>query len=176
MVTTERKYVWKYDEWNGCLLAKVEVQESPLEPGVWIYPSFSTQVEPPRCKKNEVPVYKDGSWSKVVCFVGRVFWDKKTREVHPISELGVSPDKAWTDKEPGVFDVWDETADGWIYSKDEKNKMIDKGILNCRMKIFEYKKDIDKAIEYGMPDVVEGLKVKIADLEKQITEAQKQKE
>lgn len=172
----EQKFAYMYDHWNGCFLSKVEVQADPLTPGRWIEPADATEIEPPRCKKNEIPVFKEGAWTKVICYVGQSFWDKATKEHHPITELGVKPDKNWTDKVPGIYDVWDETADGWIYSKVEKNKMFDKGILDCRMKIFEYKKDIDKAIEYGMPDVIEGLKVKIADLEKQIAEAQKQKE
>jgi hypothetical protein len=55
--------IYNYDAVTGAYLNEDMADESPLEPGVWLMPAHSTDIEPPEAKANTTRVFKDGSWS-----------------------------------------------------------------------------------------------------------------
>ena len=55
------KTVYQFDN-NGIYLHPTEADESPLEPGVYLYPKNTTSVEPPDCEYNEIPIWNGKKW------------------------------------------------------------------------------------------------------------------
>lgn len=171
----KKKIVYKYDEESKILMGPMECQLSPLEKGVWIVPSHSTEIKPPAAKKNQTLVFAGDRWKKVDNYFGQTFWDKKTKEAFTITEIGVSPKKTWTDQEPGEDDAWDETSNSWLFSKDVYNANIDYKIKRLRMQLFSLKKDIKEAQEFEMKDVEDDLKAQVDSLDKEIRALANQK-
>lgn len=68
--------------------AKVFATESPIEPGIFHYPQFTTLIEPPEVKPNQIAIFSvaDQTWSVVADFRGQT-WYNGTAEVE-IEDLG----------------------------------------------------------------------------------------
>lgn len=164
------KTVYRYDAETKILMGPMECQPSPLEAdkGIYIVPAHSTEIKPPKQKRNEVVVFQEDRWVKMANFVGVPFWDKKTREKKSVDKFGDKPSRGWTDKEPGESDTWDETAKGWVFSKDVFNANIDAKIKQLRMAMFQALKDSKQAEEMGMEDVRDDLKAQAENSDREI--------
>lgn len=55
------KTVYQFDD-NGYFLFSTEADESPLEPGVYLYPRNTTDCEPPSCSDTEVCRWNGTEW------------------------------------------------------------------------------------------------------------------
>jgi hypothetical protein len=55
------KTVFQYDV-SGAFIGTTLADESPLEPGVWIMPARTTDVEPPACADDELPQWNGVGW------------------------------------------------------------------------------------------------------------------
>lgn len=55
------KTVYLFDE-SGDLIGIYQAQESPLEPGIFITPTASTDIEPPTFTENQTCKFIEGSW------------------------------------------------------------------------------------------------------------------
>ncbi|HET8685404.1 MAG TPA: hypothetical protein VFM18_01920, partial [Methanosarcina sp.] len=91
---------YSYDKVTGELLGEEEADESPLCPGEFLVPAFSTLTPPPEAEDRKKAVYKDGSWALVDDYRGFKFWDNRGRSFI-ISELGVAPPKNVLLSRPG---------------------------------------------------------------------------
>jgi hypothetical protein len=60
------KMVWVYEATTGRLIGEYLAQESPLEPGVFIAPTHSTDIEPPQTTEGMSAIFADGKWDAVV--------------------------------------------------------------------------------------------------------------
>jgi hypothetical protein len=55
------KNIYHYDS-DGVFLGVSEADESPLEPGVYLIPSFATEIEPPEFGEGFRAVFANGEW------------------------------------------------------------------------------------------------------------------
>lgn len=56
------KIVYRYDPDTRILMSMETAQESPLEPGVWLWPPNVTEVVPPVPQPGMFQVFIDGAW------------------------------------------------------------------------------------------------------------------
>lgn len=87
--------IHNYSKTTGEYLNTAPADESPLEPGVFIVPAFSTDIAPPEARPLFKAIFADGKWSVVADHRGEVWFDAQ-RQKHEISNLGVIPDTTWT--------------------------------------------------------------------------------
>lgn len=71
---------------TGELLGLVEADPSPLEPGVWLYPAFTTINTPPVLLAGEAAVWRGGTWAAVHDHRGETWWKDGAAIV--VTELG----------------------------------------------------------------------------------------
>lgn len=77
---------------EGVLVGEEFCQESPLEPGKFLFPSDKfTTVPPPSHGSNEVPVLYGDEWKIVPDFRGEIAWSKVNGEQLTISRVGDVP-------------------------------------------------------------------------------------
>lgn len=55
-------FAYNYDRFTKEYLGSSECQESPLEPGVFLIPAFSTTIKPMDCPDGKAIVFKDEEW------------------------------------------------------------------------------------------------------------------
>lgn len=56
---------YRYNNKNGVYLGEVERQEDPMNPGVYLMPANSTDIEPPEATHPYVPIWNGDSWNLV---------------------------------------------------------------------------------------------------------------
>jgi hypothetical protein len=83
---------------TGEYLNQVEMQESPLEPGIFLQPADSLLFAPPPLNDNQAACAINGTWEVKSDFRGT--WYKPNREVVDITEIGVLPESEWTSSLP----------------------------------------------------------------------------
>lgn len=94
------KTVYSYSPETGEYIGTTTAQESPREPGVYLYPANTTDIKQPVCGANEVACFVSGAWQIKPDYRNKTYWDTATREKHEIKEIGVTPAENWTDVEP----------------------------------------------------------------------------
>lgn len=94
------KTVYSYSPETGEYIGTTTAQESPREPGIFLYPANTTDIKQPVCGANEIACFMSGAWQKKSDYRGKTYWDTVTREKHEIKEIGISPEANWTDIEP----------------------------------------------------------------------------
>lgn len=55
------KTVYQFDD-NGYFLYTTEADESPLEPGVFLYPKNTTDIIPPKCNEHQIARWSGKGW------------------------------------------------------------------------------------------------------------------
>ena len=92
-------------------------QWSPRE-NKWLIPACATTTEPPATEDKKARCWNPAtqSWEQKSDHRGEKWYDKATRELHEIKDLGVEPDEtAWTQVEPKDLEaVWDEDKSAWV--------------------------------------------------------------
>ncbi len=71
--------VYHYDA-NGLYTGSGVADESPLEPGVFLVPAFSTTQAPPKTTENSVAVFSDAGWSLVEVEDKRIKFERAWRD------------------------------------------------------------------------------------------------
>lgn len=110
----QTKNVYSYSKDTGEYSGETVAFESPLEPGVFHIPAYATETETPPYVDGEVLVYDAGAdrWLIKADFRGSEYYDTETQERHVIEEIGIEPDKAWTNITPDDSEaVW--TGRAW---------------------------------------------------------------
>lgn len=95
----DTKTVFLFDSVTKEFVETWEAQESPREPGVFLEPTHSTQIEPPAPGANQAAVFSGGAWQLVPDHRGEE-WFKPDGTAVEIGELGVEPDPDWSQVAP----------------------------------------------------------------------------
>ena len=97
--------------------AHASCQWSPRE-NKWLIPAAATTTEPPTAGEKQAACFEAASktWVLKADYRGEKWYDKETRELHEIKDIGVEPDEtAWTQAEPKDLEaVWDEGTSAWV--------------------------------------------------------------
>ena len=111
---------YRYDS-NGYLTGEIQLQESPLEPGIFLMPPNTTTTAPPQTSSNQIAKFSDESWS-VHPNYSDVTYYKKSDKSQKLFELGEDFDTSYTNKIPKgeVYYVWSEESDDWILDENVK--------------------------------------------------------
>ena len=92
-------------------------QWSPRE-NKWLIPRGATTTEPPAAEDKKARCWnaETQTWEQKPDYRGEKWYDKQTRELHEIKDIGVEPDEsAWTQVEPNDREaVWDEEKSAWV--------------------------------------------------------------
>lgn len=97
--------------------------ESPLEKGVYLLPSFATFIAPPELGENQTAVFENDQWSIKQDFRGKIYYQKDTKAQIIIEKIGIYPDNNLTDIIPNEFDKWNYELNQWIEDKDLINRI-----------------------------------------------------
>lgn len=97
---------------------------SPLEPGVFLFPAFSTPVEPPRAQEKRAHVWSGTAWTTVADHRGELWW--KAGQSVQISRLGDPALEGWSPDGPpetaqGETPVWRD--DEWVVVPDHRGEI-----------------------------------------------------
>ena len=84
--------IYNFSPADGRYLGAAVADPSPLEPGVWLYPAWSTTIAPPPPGANQAPVFVDGAWELVPSYIGQTWYVKATGAPIVIDGLGTMPD------------------------------------------------------------------------------------
>jgi hypothetical protein len=68
---------YSFDPVTGEYLGVGQCDESPLEPGTWLWPGSSTEIEPPVPGDKQAAVFGDGQWALVPDHRGELRWTGK---------------------------------------------------------------------------------------------------
>ena len=92
-------------------------QWSPREEK-WLVPASATTTEPPTAGEKQAACFDAASkaWVLKADHRGEKWYDKVTRELHEIKDIGVEPDtENWTETEPKDLEsIWDEETSAWV--------------------------------------------------------------
>ena len=92
-------------------------QWSPRE-NKWLIPRGATKVAPPAEADKKARCWNPTTqtWEQKPDHRGEKWYDKATRELHEIKDIGVEPDTAnWTQTEPKDLEsIWDEETSAWV--------------------------------------------------------------
>ena len=111
--------IYTYDKQTGEYKpdAKATCQWSPRE-NKWLMPAAATTTEPPTAGEKQAACFDAASkaWVLKADHRGEKWYDKETRELHEIKDIGVEPDEtAWTQTAPEDHEsVWDEETSAWV--------------------------------------------------------------
>ena len=54
--------IYHYNKTTGEYIGEITARQSPLEPGVYLMPAYSTVTAPPACATGMVAVFSGGAW------------------------------------------------------------------------------------------------------------------
>lgn len=112
---------YAYDT-NGYYLGTINLQPSPLQPGVFFDQPNSTKVQPPPCKDNEVLYWSGNSWEIKPDYSGKKYYSKSNRSEKTF-ERGEEFDSNYTDVFPlenESFQKWSESSNSWVIDEEAK--------------------------------------------------------
>ena len=119
--------LYTYDKQTGEYKpdAKAACQWSPRE-NKWLIPAAATTTEPPTASEKQAACYDAASkaWVLKADYRGEKWYDKTTRELHEIKDIGIEPDtENWTETEPKDLEaVWDEETSAWVIPPEVQEK------------------------------------------------------
>ncbi len=82
------KTVYVYDN-DGVYLYPEKCYPSGLEEGLFIEPTFSTEIEPPIVEENHVAQFLNGIWISVPSYIGETWYDQTTGTPTIIEAIGL---------------------------------------------------------------------------------------
>lgn len=95
---------YSYHPNTGEYVGHQMVDRDPMQPGKWLFPAYSTDIEPPSTKHNQAAVLVGGVWSMVPDWRGHLYWLADGSR-YEITELGVKPpDNALEEAPPTAID------------------------------------------------------------------------
>lgn len=109
------KTVYAYHPQTGEYQGPTAADPSPLQPGVWLLPAYSTELQPPVTAERQAAVFSNGSWSIMPDWRAVKLWSVQTAQ--PVqAKLGDTPDSLRaTLLQPCEFPAWD--GKGWSINK-----------------------------------------------------------
>jgi len=85
------KTVYLFDGITGEYTGTYDAQESPLEQGVYIEPSDSTETAPPTAGVNQVAVFSNKAWVLDDDYRGQTIYDQTTGAPQEVTAIGPIP-------------------------------------------------------------------------------------
>lgn len=82
--------IYHYHPETGELIAIGQADESPMETGAFLIPSYATAVRPPEFSTNQVPVFDGLAWHLVADHRGQTYYLPDGSR-HKITAIGVAP-------------------------------------------------------------------------------------
>lgn len=109
---------YNYDPKTGEYKSQVTCQLSPRENNKPLVPGHATLTPPPEAEDKKARCWnaENQAWEQKPDHRGEKWYDKSTRELHEIKDIGVEPDtENWTQTEPKDLEsVWDEETSSWV--------------------------------------------------------------
>ncbi len=85
------KTVYAYHPQTGEYQGPTAADPSPLQPGVWLLPAHSTELQPPAAAERQTAVFRDGGWTLSPDWRAVKLWSTDTAQ--PVqARLGDTPD------------------------------------------------------------------------------------
>ena len=82
------KTYYQYDA-SGAYTGSCEAQLSPMDaPGTYLYPSLSTDIQPPTYGVDQIPVFASGTWTVDPDYRGQTWYDQTTGAAVEITAVG----------------------------------------------------------------------------------------
>lgn len=99
--------------------------ESPLEEGVYLFPTFTTTIKPLKTKKGFAVCFDEISqkWKYVEDNRGKEAYSTNTKEKVEIDYLGAIKDEH-TLLVPKKFDKWEKELQNWVEDEELKNAQL----------------------------------------------------
>jgi hypothetical protein len=101
--------VYSYDRISGEYIGQIAADPSPLEPGKFLSPAFTTEIAPPASKAGFACCFVNGKWTYVEDHRGETIYDTSTAAAMTVTELGPIP-AGYTDLVPCDDPIWTGTA------------------------------------------------------------------
>jgi hypothetical protein len=118
-----------YDN-DGYFYGDVDLQASPLEPGVYFDQPSCTRTAPPETKENEIAFWSNGQWQKKPNYSGLVFYSK-TDKSEKRFEKGEALDTKYTDKKPLENEQFQKFENNsWVIDTVAKANMEKQKLIN----------------------------------------------
>jgi hypothetical protein len=112
--TIMTRTIYNYHPETGEIINESPADESPLEPGVILIPSFASAIKPPNTAIREVAVFADAQWQVKVDWRGVKLFSTYDGSSVSIEEIGKTPsDVSATElPRPGPAHAWKD--DAWV--------------------------------------------------------------
>ena len=116
--------IYNYSKDTGEFLGLDQADESPLEPGKYLIPSYATGIAPPQATTGYARCFIDGAWTQIEDHRGEIRYNKADAAPLTIGSLGPTPD-GYTEIVPCNCPVWDGTK--WVEDINQirDNKIAD---------------------------------------------------
>ena len=98
--------VYNYARGTGEFIGESIAPPSPLEPGKFLIPAWSTHIKPPTAKKGKMAVFSDDKWAFMDDHRGKIVYSVTDGEPFTISELGPLPAGFTETARPSPDHVW----------------------------------------------------------------------
>lgn len=117
------KKCYAYNPETGEYVGEDILYENPKRSNEFFTKDNVTEVEPPKCGKNEIPVWDGLRWKRKADYRGNIYWSTKDKSRYEMVELGKLPPNDYTEKEPCDPDcVWDFEKIDWVIPFDVQQK------------------------------------------------------
>lgn len=83
--------IYSFDPITGAFVSEMVADKSPLEPGVLLFPAFTTIIKPPKAVTNEVAVFAGGQWQVKADWRGVTLFSTTDGSAVAITEIGKTP-------------------------------------------------------------------------------------
>lgn len=118
---------YSYSPDTGEYAGSAFARESPLEPGVYMFPALTTQIAPPPGGALQVACFDEeaGAWSLVPDHRGSTWFSIATGHAMRVNEIGDPRDHGLTDLQPPALGARQARAwvnDGWAVIPDRRGE------------------------------------------------------
>lgn len=109
-----KQFVYNYDPASGAFTSTSLADESPLEPGKFLAPAYSTLIAPPDPGEHQVAVFQRGEWTLRPDLRKAELYSTETGERLVVTQIGEEPANATTVARPGAGYEWSDRAKSWL--------------------------------------------------------------
>ncbi|MBB5447078.1 MULTISPECIES: tail fiber assembly protein [unclassified Paraburkholderia] len=96
--------VHQYDSGTGAYVGSSMADADPRNDGRWLFPAFSTTDQPPDRTARTWPFYRDGAWTLLPDYRGRMLYRTDSGEPTEIVAPGVTPEELGLTEDPRPSD------------------------------------------------------------------------
>lgn len=159
------KTIYTYHPQSGAFTGEHVADESPLEPGKFLLPAFSTTLQPPETSTREIAVFDEGQWSIKADWRDVPLFSTSDGKAVTINAIGVTPtDVGATDVPmPSAAHAWKDGS--WQIDTTRQAMQIEQARLDAFASIDKFHAETIQRL-VGNPTQVEkdtwALKLEVA--------------